>query len=274
MIEILSCGDFLEEGDYSILCKFRDVINFVSGEKFAALVSENIGAAPLNIVAGSFNGEEINSLSVKKDSIVINNESYKICSISRYDSSLNKLDYSAQNVKNSIAMLENILINIANPKSLIFICDRKRSQNFLSGFEREFVRTFFDVVCKIDGSDDELLGAVLKIKGLGFGLTPSGDDFICGILYAMFITENDEGMNNLSVKIYENSKGKNPMTNAFLKCACEGRASEKLKDLLAEIGKNDVNTLYSKTRKYLQTGETSGADLLAGLLTGLRRQMK
>ena len=64
-----------------------------------------------------------------------------------------------------------------------FILFKEEEKYFQSSFEKAFVKKVKNSLK--DFSFDILPSIAQKMKGLGFGLTPSGDDFNCGVLYAL-----------------------------------------------------------------------------------------
>jgi len=78
-----------------------------------------------------------------------------------------------------------------------------------------------------------LIEGIRLIKGVGIGLTPSGDDFISGLLTALKVLEiiNKENNSYLRKIIYDNAKGDNLISNNFLFYASEGLFFEKNKKL-------------------------------------------
>jgi len=104
-----------------------------------------------------------------------------------------------------------------------------------------------------------------KLAGLGIGLTPAGDDFIMGALYASWIIHPFEIANVLAKEIAETAA---PLTTslsaAWLRSAGKGEVGILWHDLFnALIGDEDIQ---SSITNLLAVGETSGADALAGFI--------
>jgi Protein of unknown function (DUF2877) len=104
-----------------------------------------------------------------------------------------------------------------------------------------------------------------KLAGLGIGLTPSGDDFIMGALYAVRIIHPLDVASVVAKEIAEIAA---PLTTslsaAWLRSAGKGEAGILWHDLFNALsaGKN----YQLPITKLLSVGETSGADALAGFL--------
>jgi len=109
------------------------------------------------------------------------------------------------------------------------------------------------------------LTAAKKLAGLGIGLTPSGDDFITGALYAAWIIHPFEVVSHLAGEITETTALlTTSLSAAWLKSAGKGEAGvlwHKFFDALISDG-----DLQLPIAALLAVGETSGADALAGFL--------
>lgn len=111
-----------------------------------------------------------------------------------------------------------------------------------------------------------------QLAGLGAGLTPAGDDFIMGALYAVWIIHPLEAASVLAQNIASTAA---PLTTslsaAWLRSAGRGEAGVLWHQFFeASVGRVD-NTTYLREAmdKILSVGETSGADALAGFFSTL-----
>ena len=114
------------------------------------------------------------------------------------------------------------------------------------------------------------LAAARQLAGLGIGLTPAGDDFLLGALYAAWIIHPPEVASVLAQGIANRAA---PLTTslsaAWLRSAGKGEAGipwhQFFEALLVSPGENPVN-LQGAMENVLSVGETSGADALSGFL--------
>lgn len=102
-----------------------------------------------------------------------------------------------------------------------------------------------------------------RIAGLGTGLTPSGDDFIMGALYAAWIIHPHDVASFLAREVAETAV---PLTTslsaAWIRSAGRGEVGLLWHELFnALITDGDLELPIAKL---LSVGETSGADALAG----------
>ncbi len=111
--------------------------------------------------------------------------------------------------------------------------------------------------------------AAAQLAGLGPGLTPSGDDVLAGILLALRVWPAAAGplgarvVSTLLIGPAAPRTGR--ISRAYLWAARQGHASEAWHDLIRGVAGATGSVVAAATR-ILQTGETSGADMLAGFL--------
>ena len=115
-------------------------------------------------------------------------------------------------------------------------------------------------------TQDIVLGAG-TIAGLGVGLTPAGDDFLVGIMHALWILYDSEEAARLSEIISRVAIPRTTMLSAaWLRVASKGHASESWHDLLEGLTKGYSSDVEGACMRILGTGSTSGADALTGFL--------
>jgi len=111
------------------------------------------------------------------------------------------------------------------------------------------------------------------LLGLGRGLTPAGDDFLCGFLLASFyVNESAARMENEPDLFHqiaaEAQKKTTALSAALIKCAAMGEGDERLLDALRWIAQGERNIAHAR-ESLLSYGSSSGVDALAGMLTAL-----
>lgn len=172
-----------------------------------------------------------------------------------------------------LEVFEKMLLECAPKKSLMFLFDKEREKEFSTVFEKELMRRMREGAAEM--REGNFAEGARKLKGIGFGLTPSGDDFLCGFLIGLNAAEKITGKDYSREKqdIYENACGGNLISNAFFACAKEGRLFERFKNLLNALSHSDENAVKTCSTKLLQVGETSGADTAAGFLFSMKFQL-
>jgi len=109
--------------------------------------------------------------------------------------------------------------------------------------------------------------AAQRLAGLGIGLTPAGDDFLMGAIYAARIIHPPEIAGVLAQEVANTAA---PLTTslsaAWLRCAGRGEAGVWWHEFFETLIAVDPVRIQESVEKILIVGETSGADALAGFL--------
>ncbi len=115
--------------------------------------------------------------------------------------------------------------------------------------------------------------AALRVLGLGPGLTPSGDDFIGGIFFALHHAPRPHWRGTLPA-VHARfrtaaASATNVISAALLDDLMDGHSHQALHDLLAALQTEDPARIEAATTALLRIGATSGADMLCGVLLAL-----
>jgi hypothetical protein len=115
------------------------------------------------------------------------------------------------------------------------------------------------------------LAAACRLLGLGPGLTPSGDDFLGGVMIALDAAGLDDVRAALRGEIRRRpSDAVGPISRAHLEAAAEGLGAAALHDMIAVLASGRVDGLRPSLDAVDRLGHTSGWDALAGIVTVLR----
>lgn len=112
---------------------------------------------------------------------------------------------------------------------------------------------------------DRAANFLCRLIGLGTGLTPSGDDFLCGLLAGLRLQSQTPSalLPYLTEKISEHLTDTNDISAAFLSCALKGQYSIAVNSLCRLPDAKAILT------SFLAIGHSSGIDTLCGVLYGL-----
>lgn len=264
MMKIFSIGDMVNisflDWSFSIHSVFKEVINLETQYGIVSFVLKSIGGGPNNIV--------VDSLYENFDSFVFKKEiKFDLSNVPMYDSTFHFCNADKIYLMNNIYKLEYILINESNSKSAAFLLDEKRLENFKTPLEINLARRIQIGFQKLLNFD---ISAVETLKGLGYGLTPQGDDLIDGFIAALFFYETCFNISTYKLRkeIYMLALTNNKLSNTFLYYTSRGLFYERFKNVLLSLvsGENIEHTVKSM----LAFGETSGADILTGFLKGIK----
>ena len=111
--------------------------------------------------------------------------------------------------------------------------------------------------------------APLGLLGLGPGLTPSGDDLLCGALVALHAIGKVDAARDLHGAIAGAADlATSPLSAAFLRAAAVGQSSESLHEIIILLLENQ--SVSRPLEAVARIGHTSGWDALAGAVLILR----
>ncbi len=274
LYELISFGDRISTGTFKLHSRFTRNINFVNEEKLICLTNKEDNVSPINIVIKALNYRDINSIKIDNNSITIRNSCIKLNKNKIYNSLIELNSLNEDVFETNLKIFQKCLLRYSPCKSLTFLLDKERENNFHQGFEKELLKKMKLGVRYI--LENNLLEGVKKIKGAGSGLTPSGDDFIAGLLFGLYILEKIYSLNLKEIReeIYNISKSNNIISNTFLYLAKEGSFFKKLKELVLSLFYSGEKEVFMNTKKIMNMGATSGSDLATGLLITLRELKK
>lgn len=108
-----------------------------------------------------------------------------------------------------------------------------------------------------------------RIAGLGTGLTPAGDDFLAGVMLALYAHAALPAAQKRKLLrvIYAAAEGRSTrLSRAYFKAAFEGMADAHWHHLLYALTDGRVTVLREAAAEALRFGETSGLDMANGFL--------
>jgi hypothetical protein len=117
-------------------------------------------------------------------------------------------------------------------------------------------------------------GAAQKLIGLGPGLSPSADDTLSGFTAALWwvshsLGEGIDRVKKINETIISCSGATTLLSQQLLRNAAKGETNERVGELLDAILAGEPPKVESGVKEVLKIGETSGTDMIVGVLVGL-----
>ncbi len=110
-----------------------------------------------------------------------------------------------------------------------------------------------------------------RLIGLGPGLTPSGDDFLAGVVMGLFKAGREDEAAWLAHYFYRAAQARvADISLAFYRALSEGLLAEPYQLLLKAIGTGEILSLERLLNRVSLFGATSGWDTITGMLLGFR----
>ena len=118
-----------------------------------------------------------------------------------------------------------------------------------------------------------LLALVKALVGLGEGLTPSGDDFLVGLLAVLHVTGSlpCSAASPVHAQFCQCVRlGTTQLSGEFLRCAFEGHFAEPLVMLVHALCALETDAWPAHTATLAAVGHSSGVDAMVGIALGGR----
>ncbi len=286
-VALLGVGDGIVPGRYRLHSRFARVSNFVSDrDDLVAVVTPEVGTGPVNVVLDGPGDWPWESLEVMSGEVVLRHlakapgtgpdrswnggcERFRVSSEVRSDTRLERVRAAELSPVALPAAIARIL-DQANPSSLAFLLSMELagprpgaepagSQGAGgSAFERVLAERAREAVSLLARSD--LAGCARMLRGCGYGLTPSGDDFNTGLLAALWMVESAD-----LPGVHAAARSQSLLSNAFLDQAAAGRLNAAPRSFVQAVVRGQPDVLEASAR-LLAVGATSGADFAAGFL--------
>ena len=117
---------------------------------------------------------------------------------------------------------------------------------------------------------DKWKGLAGKLAGRGMGLTPAGDDFLMGVMHALWARFDANAAARICSVIAAAAAARTTtISGAWLRAAASGEAGEPWHDLLAATQQGSNRRIRAAAERILATGHSSGADAMAGFIAGI-----
>lgn len=268
-MEVLNFGECINIGRYKLHSKFKSVHNYTNGSELISLVSSQIGSGPNNIVLNNFPEKVEEALCINNSAILLGKNAMQFNKINSQISE----DIFIRNINKLTIRIEDLSNNISDkivPKSLSFLLFPNNITHLQTNFEKAYKNHVKIAVRNM--KLDELPAVVKSMKGVGFGLTPSGDDFNCGLLYALNYIKKTitDDISKILNQCYKNSLGTNLISNTFLKFAYLNKFYNNFHKLLIALTQNNENEISFQADKIIGSGHTSGSDMLTGFILTIK----
>lgn len=134
----------------------------------------------------------------------------------------------------------------------------QRAENLLTALQR---RQFSDVAT-----------CGFSLLGLGYGLSPSGDDFLAALVTVFHMPQGPFPDECCQIGRAWAGAAEDATTSVgafLLRVAAQGRAREPICNFLTSLSTGDDTLIRDAARLVMQFGSSSGTDWLVGLIVGL-----
>ncbi|MFP4343751.1 MAG: DUF2877 domain-containing protein [Anaerolineales bacterium] len=261
-----------------VLGRFRRTVDLLVGEELLALVLPDVGNGPFHVVVEALPPRSLpQTLTLQLEGELLTLGAWR-CRLpdplSPWDPrpSWSEVRFQPENLKHLLLLLAKEV-------------PAKGSSPFDGLPGGEEVPQVTALRCALESGDREAVVAAAELlAGWGPGLTPSGDDFLAGVMLALHYlgssaTKSDTlapaTVSDFAYALYEAAAPRtNRVSRAFLAAARDGLADERWHRLLQTVSGKDTRALRLAVRDVLAFGATSGRDMLGGFLWLLRQRLQ
>jgi hypothetical protein len=264
-----------------------------SGNNLICIGVEEIGRGPFTLLCSSDSGWPENILSitnhllVRKKRLLLEGTGviFDLQGASIWKKSLCTLNYSHDYLGEDLHFLAGKAVVDAPQESLGFLIPHffpvktgrygkdpctltysihKRFLDVVNEVRRQSIS--FNTKC-IDNLSAEVLD---RLIGLGYGLTPSGDDFLAGLVMGLYkmgrVKDGQYLANHFNGAA---TKRTTTVSLTFYRALNQGFVTEPFSELLEVIGSGETKLLVRALERIGKLGATSGWDTLTGILFGI-----
>ena len=265
---------------YRLHSRFASYANFCDGENFIALTRRPWPMGPCTIVVTpAVPIETVSSLRFDVHSVTLDGISLALHEKVLYRSAL-AFDPLATGeptrVERAKGLLAAALMRQASTHDIVRILAEARGPVGDASFAGAlFARLNQGIMQILAPGESSLLAGIAELRGVGQGLTPSGDDMIAGILFASHfvahVTKSDQAP--LRAAILAAARRDDPFVNHFVFMAGSGAALQPVKALLEGLMRGDAANVHRAVDSLATLGASSGIDLGVGLWVGIARHL-
>lgn len=276
--KVLSLGSSVRHGHYPVYARFHSYIDILTETGIIGITDRQDDAGPSTIILSpnlpTGWTSSVQHVTLTQDLLTLDSLHIPIDQSHLYRDTLATprcTPVSNQELQRALLVFHDTLLSEAPEKSMAVVLDQSRQREFSGGFDRVMLNRFLDGAAAC--TQGEYHKAVSSLLGTGYGLTPSGDDFLCGVLYGMHfvhaITPGACPIIQLSSYIQESLDTCSVFSRTFLEQAIVGRWPLALRDAADAFLSGQVHTehtLHFLVRRVLAHGSTSGSDLASGFI--------
>ena len=136
---LVSFGDCLEAGTYSLHSAFHKAVNYMCEDRLLSLVTPEVGGGPANLVLKDISSARVAGIQIKAGYVVIGNLRVFLSREKMYCSTLSSDAVCTQQIVPNLDLFAKIVVENSPALSLAFLLDTRRASGFTSSFERKLV---------------------------------------------------------------------------------------------------------------------------------------
>jgi hypothetical protein len=271
---------------------YRGAVNLLLPKGLVSVVPRSAGRGPLSLVLADWNPSKDSDVGFKTgQQVIVKDEAIWVGESERLSFAHAQVYRPSRIFNRNVLALDDIRRNVTRARDLIQSEGRLDGLGVLlpliggsppvtssntSPFMSTALRSATRLVSALGSRDTrEISRAGEGLLGLGIGLTPSGDDLLCGVCVALVLgSENGlkipGGFQPVFAKIAHAGGRTTRLSQEYLEQASRGKANEKVTDFVSAVYTSNENDVVRSLSVLLAMGETSGTDTALGVILGVK----
>jgi hypothetical protein len=266
------------ELNFAVHSSFKNSINLVCQDDMVTLQHRDSMRTPMSIVldlsASEFElmfGQDVRNVQFKNGHLLSQGMEFDFNDAIAFDYDMNQfLSIDDNDLDQLKEILKRFLSSEQRKGELVKAWNALQNEETVSlSVLGEYMRDTF--VQLQQTKNQAYIEACLGLLGAGEGLTPSGDDFLCGLLASTYFSQRDsllELRNKLAEALQIHLSSTTDVSQSYLKNAINGRFMERVIQLQQQA-QNKQDTI-PVLKQIASMGHSSGADFLVGMMHGIQ----
>jgi hypothetical protein len=270
----------LSEGTHNLMVhsSFKNSLNLVCLDDMVTLQHRDSMKTPMSIVldlsASEFEllfGQDVQNVQFKNGYLLSQGIAFDFYNANAYDYDLTKVRGLNDNDLDRLKLVLERFISSEHLKGELVKSWKAQQSNQTVPLSvlGEYMRDTFVQLRQTKNQD--YIDGCLKLLGTGEGLTPSGDDFLCGLLVSTYFSQCNTLL-ELRSKLVEALQlhlcSTTEVSQSYLKNAFQGRFMERVIHLQEQT--RNKKEIIPVLKQIASMGHSSGADFLVGLMHGIQ----
>ncbi len=272
---------------------FDRTFNIIIGDELVGVAQSGVSRSPINLITDIPSGENMSSLGVRKGmqvqkvgNRVLVDEALEIslegAELWRPKTSTERCP-GPEHIERNLELAKRLAVNKGGREGLgqllthidEIAAGKMPQTSNLNAVARAALPRLIDLVKSTKSENVEgVKGAAQKLIGLGPGLSPSADDALSGFTAALWWVSHSIGkgidrVKKINETVISCSGTTTLLSQQLLRHAAKGETNERVGELLEAILAGAPPDIEKWVEEVLKIGETSGIDMMVGLLLGL-----
>jgi hypothetical protein len=287
---LVSVGECVVDGSFPVYARFTHYLDILVGDQIVGITDLPTHEGPSSIIIGGALPHDwtktIQTVALKPDALVLDDLVLPRATAQTYRDRIQLGIFTSLKSTSRQRLFEiclRELVSQAPAISMAVVFDPARERGFSSSLDKVMLTRFLAGAAACTSFDWDK--AVQLLLGVGYGLTPSGDDFLCGMMLSLYYihacSPQSCDPNPLAQSLKARLGSSSIFSRTFISHAIANRWPKALRDLVEYLGgsaaSDAAHLVESKIARLIADliahGSTSGSDLASGFFLTACRYM-